>query len=145
MEKVKSMQLENLLEQYYFEKYVLDMCIMTLERGGATSKLDTYQFLSSVEAWGIPKYPDKTVVLPCSANLVLEITNFIHANEAHLREVDCWLGTWINPYTDTCYLDITTIYPCLEEARREAIALSERTHRRIVAIYDFKQEQPLYL
>lgn len=135
----------HLLEQYSFERYVLKVCTTTLERGGTTSRPDTYQFLSSVEAWGLPKYPDKTVILPPDANLPQEVTAFIHDNAHHFREANCWLGTWIDPQTSHCYLDITGIYTRLEEARREAIALCHRAQRKIVALYDFKHERTVYL
>jgi hypothetical protein len=133
------------LEKMYFEKYVLDICIATIERGGVTSKIDTNQFFSSTEAWGLPKYPDRTVILPPGADLVQEITTFIAQNEIYLMEPDCWLGTWIHPSTGHCYLDITAIYSCLEDARREAIVLSQRAQRKIVALYDFKREETVYL
>ena len=129
------------LEQYYFDLYVLEVCITTLERGGTTSRPDTYQFLSSVEAWGLPKYPDKTVILPPDANLPQEVTAFIHDNADHFREANCWLGTWIDPQTSHCYLDITSIYTRLEEA----ITLCHRAQRKIVALYDFKRERTVYL
>ena len=63
----------------------------------------------------------------------------------HLQEPDVWLGTWINPNTKYCYLDITTIYPTLEEAKREAFLRSMQESRTIVAIYNFKQNQTVYL
>ncbi len=132
-------------EGMHFGKYVLDVCIATIERGGVTSKIDTGQFFSSTEAWGLPKYPDKTVILPPGADLPQQITAFISMNEAYLREPDCWLGTWINPSTGNCYLDITAIYSCLEDARREAIFLSQNAQRKIVALYDFKREETVYL
>ena len=133
------------LERLYFEKYVLEVCIATIERGGVTSKIDTHQFFSSIEAWGIPKYPDKTVILPPGTDLPQQITAFISMNEACLRQPDCWLGTWINPSTGNCYLDITAIYSCLEDARREVIYLSQNAQRKIVALYDFKREETVYL
>ena len=133
------------LERYCFEKYVLDVCIATLERGGATSKLGTYEFVSPIDAWGIAKYPGKTIILPPEANLPQEITAFIHTHEVYLLQPDCWLGTWIEPCTGNCYLDITAIYPCLEEARHEAMALSRNAERRIVALYNFKSGQTHYL
>jgi hypothetical protein len=139
------MQFATWLERYSFEKYILGVSIATRERGGVTSKVDTYQFLNPIDAWGMPKYPDKTVILPPGANIAQGITDFIQCNAACLREPDCWLGTWINPTTDECYLDITTIYPCLEEARCEAIALSRTAQRRIVALYNFKHGQTVYL
>lgn len=124
---------------------MLEVCTATLERGGVTSKIDTYQFLPASDAWGVPRYPDKTVILPPHADLVHEITAFIGANEAHLKKPECWLGTWIEPITGKCYLDITAIYSCLEDARSEAIALSQRSRRKIVALYDFKRGQTIYL
>ena len=133
------------LEKIYFEKYVLDVCVATIERGGVTSKIDTRQFFSSTEAWGLPKYPDRTVILPPGTDLLQEITAFISLNESYLREPDCWLGTWIDPSTGHCYLDMTAIYSCLEEARREAIFLSQRAQRKIVALYDFKRAETVYL
>jgi hypothetical protein len=139
------MQFATWLERYYFEKYILEVSIATLERGGVTSKVDTYQFLNPIDAWGMPKYPDKTVILLPGANISQGITDFIQYNDAYLREPDCWLGTWINPTTGECYLDITTIYPCLEEARCEAFALNRIAQRRIVALYNFKHEQTIYL
>src|ERR1700730_3987530 len=87
----------------YFEKYVLDVCRATIERGGVTSKINTGQFFSSIEAWGLPKYPDRTVILPPGTNLPQQIMAFISLNEVYLREPDCWLGTWINPSTGNCY------------------------------------------
>jgi hypothetical protein len=134
-----------LLESFYFERYVLDVCVATLERGGVTSKIDTYQFLSAVEAWGVPKYPDRTVILVPGTSLLQEVGAFIQANEAWLKEPDCWLGTWIDPDTSNCYLDITTIYTCLEDATHAAFLLRQSAQRKIVALYDFKNEQTIYL
>ncbi|GCE19759.1 hypothetical protein [Dictyobacter kobayashii] len=93
------MKFDSLLERYHFDKYVLDVCIATIEQGGVTSKLDTYQFLSPIDAWAIPKYPDKTVILPPSADLQKALSTFIVQNELWLRMPDCWLGTWIEPDT----------------------------------------------
>jgi hypothetical protein len=133
------------LARYYFEKYVLEVAIVTLEKGVTASKLDTYQFLSAVDAWGFPKYPGRTAILPPDVDLVNELKNFIMANEPLLRETDCWLGTWINPQTQHCYLDITTSHPDLNEARRIALEISDREGRRIVALYNSKQNKTIYL
>ena len=143
--RMQEPRLDKRLERYYFEKYVLDICIATLERGGVTSNINTYQFLPATDAWGVPKYPDKTVILPPQADLEQELIAFIGTNEAYLREPECWLGTWIEPITNNCYLDITAIYSCLEDARREAIELSQQSQRKIVALYDFKKGQTVYL
>lgn len=133
------------LEQYQFERYVLDVAIKTLEKGGTASNLATYHFLSPVDAWRFPKYPSKTVILPPDKNLLSELKKFIEANEAFLREPDCWLGTWINPHTKHYYLDITTSCKELEHAKRTAIGISKKEGRKIVAIYNSKLEQTVYL
>ena len=139
------MHFDTPLEKCYFEQYVLNVAIATLEKGIATSKLDTYQFLRPVDAWGFPKYPGKTAILPPNADLVKSLTEFIYANETYLREPDSWLGTWINPRTQYCYLDITTSCADLEEARKAAITIGEREGRKIIALYNSKWEQTVYL
>src|SRR5712691_10697908 len=100
------MQFVTPLEQYRFEKYILEVTISTIERGGITSQLNTYQFLSGVDAWGFPKYPAKTVILPPEVDLCVAIKQFVEVNECYLLEPGSYLGTWINPHTRHCYLDI---------------------------------------
>lgn len=139
------MKFESLLERYHFEKYILDVCIATIEQGGVTTKVDTYQFLSPIDAWGIPKYPDRTVILPQGVDLQQEILSFVLLNEACLKGPEAWLGTWIDPITHRCYLDITTLCFCLDDAVQEAIALSKSGQRKIVALYDFKRGEAIYL
>jgi hypothetical protein len=141
----RSMQFRTRLEQYTFEKYILEVSIATLERGGVTTNPHTYQFLAPIDAWGLPKYPGKTAILPPEANIAEELIRFIQVNNRQLQEPDVWLGTWINPYTKYCHLDMTTIYPTLEEAMREASLRSMQESRTIVAIYNFKQNQTVYL
>jgi hypothetical protein len=133
------------LERYHFEKYVLEVAIATLEKGGTASKLDTYQFLAPVDAWEFPKYPGKTVILPPDADLVGALKAFIGENEVYLRETGCWLGTWVNPETRECYLDITTSCRDLDEARRVARGISQREGRKIVALYNSKRKRMVYL
>jgi len=139
------MHFKTQLEKYRFERYVLDVAIATLEKGMSASKLDTYQFLAPVDAWGFPKYPSKTVILPPDASLREELERFIAVNEMYLREPDCWLGTWINPHTKHFYLDITTSCEDLEKARQVAMDISTREGRKIVAIYNSKLERTVYL
>lgn len=139
------MQVETWLKQYYFEKYLLDVSIATLERGGVTSNAHTYEFLAPIDAWGFPKYPGKTVELPPGTNIVEELRQFILENNRELREPGAWLGTWIHPTTHCCYLDITAIASCLEEAKKEASKCSRQGRREIVALYNFKYQQTVYL
>jgi hypothetical protein len=139
------MQLKSQLAQYYFDKYVLEVAIATLEAGITASKLETYEFLAPIDAWGFPKYPSKTAILPPKADLINELKKFISANERFLREPDCWLGTWINPQTQHFYLDITTSCHDLNEAGRTALEISQREGRRIVALYNSKRNETVYL
>jgi hypothetical protein len=62
-----------------------------------------------------------------------------------LREADSWLGTWINPHTGEYYLDITTSRQDLAEAQATARAISLREGRKIVALYNSKLDQTVYL
>jgi hypothetical protein len=139
------MKFGTFLERYRFDRYVLDICIATLEQGGVTSKLDTFHFVSTVDAWALPKYPDKTVILSPDVDLRQELVAFIQENEFWLRQPDCWLGTWIEPLTRNVYLDITSLCPYLEDAVRKAATLNQQARRKIVALYNFKRAQTVYL
>jgi hypothetical protein len=128
-----------------FENYVLEIAIITRNKGGTASRLDGYQFLPSADVWEFPKYPSRTVILPPDADLVEELKKFISTNETYLREPDCWLGTWINPQTGYFYLDVTTSCQDLNEAKRIVLEISNREGRRIVALYNSKRRETVYL
>jgi hypothetical protein len=139
------MQVVTRLEAYYFEKYILDVAIATLEKGISASRLATYQFLSPIDAWGFPKYPGKTAILPPDVDLVAELKAFIQANRSYLLEADSWLGTWIHPSSHYYYLDVTMSCESLEEARNKAIERGERGGRKIIALYNSLREETVYL
>ena len=139
------MHFKTQLEEHYFTRYILDVVIATLENGGSASRIDTYQFLTPVDTWRFPKYPSKTAILPPDACLSMELKKFIDVNKTFLQEPECWLGTWINPYTRHFYLDVTTSCKDLEIARKTAIDISSKEGRKIVAIYNSKLDQTVYL
>jgi hypothetical protein len=139
------MQFQSQLDRYHFERYVLEVAIATLEKGGTVSKLETYQLLPPVDDWKFPKYPGRTAILPSEVDLVDELKNFILANEPFLRESDCWLGTWINPQTRHFYLDITTSRCDFEEARKTALEIGNSEGRKIVALYNSERNEIVYL
>jgi len=139
------MQFQSKLARYRFEKYVLEVAIVTLENGGVASRPDTYQFLPPTDTWSFPKYPDRTAILPPEIDLAAELKTFIAANEPFLREPDCWLGTWINPRTGHFYLDVATGCEDLNEARRTVLEFSARAGRQIVALYNSKRKETMYL
>ena len=139
------MQAQALLETYSFEKYLLEVAITTLEKGMSASKLSTYHFLLPTDAWGFPKYPGKTAIVTSESDLLEDLRAFIALNRSFLLEADSWLGTWIHPISHCYYLDVTTSRVELEEARREAISRSQQEGRNIVALYNSKREQTVYL
>lgn len=139
------MESENRLEHYYFERFLLEISIATLERGGVTSNLCTYEFLAPIDAWGLPKYPDRTLILPPEACIAEGLRSFIQNNASYLYAPDSWLGTWIHPLTHYCHLDITEICPTLEEAHHAAYIHSQNRQREIIALYNFKHNRTVFL
>lgn len=139
------MKRTDLMGEYYFEKYMLDVAIATLEKGISTSKLNTYEFLEPVDAWGFPKHPGKTAILPPESDLLAEIRAFIEINRAFLLEPDSWFGTWIHPETGSYYLDIATSCVELEEARKEARERGSREGRKVLALYNSLHDLTVYL
>ena len=139
------MQYQSKLARYRFEKFVLEVAIITLENGGTVSKLDTYQLLPPADDWKFPKYPNKTAILSPEADLVDELKKFILANESLLREPGCWLGTWINPQTHYFYLDIATSVSDFDEAKKIALEIGNREGRKIVALYNSERNEIVYL
>lgn len=131
---------ETWLAHYRFEKYLLDLCIVTLERGGVTSHMLTRQFLPPIDVWCVPKYPDRTQILPPGANLLPALRAFVQQNYTLLQDRDAWLGTWINPLTRCCHLDVTGLYPDLDAARQEALK-----HSQVLALYNGMHNQTIYL
>ena len=128
-----------------FSAFVLEVVAATTGQGGAAARLETCELLPPGDTWGFPKYPSKTVILPPEADLATELRRFVERNGAYLSESDCFLGTWINPHTGYCYLDITTHCDDLDRARQVARTLSAEQGRNIVALYNAKLEQTVYL
>jgi hypothetical protein len=131
--------------QHLPEAYISKIAAATLENGGVAFKLDTCQFLAPMDVWSFPKYPGRTAILPANADLTESLAKFISANERFLREPDCWLGTWIHPQTGDFYLDIATGFADLDQAREKALQASRRDRRKIVAIYNSRRKETIYL
>jgi hypothetical protein len=139
------MQLQSQLTDYALDKYIQEIAAATFEHGGTASRLEGYELLPLMDAWQSPKYPSKTVILLPETDLVETLKSFISAKETFLREPDCWLGTWINPQTRCFYLDITMSCKDLDEAKRLALEISAYEGRRIVAIYNSRRKETVYL
>ena len=85
------------------------------------------------------------MILPSTVDLAAELRKFIIQNETLLNETDCWLGTWINPRTKEFYLDIATGIVDLNKAVRAAKRISLEDGRKIVAIFNSKRNETVYL
>jgi len=128
-----------------FEEYIAEVASRTLKNGGSASRPSTCIFLPVVDLWCFPKYPAKTVILPSTINLKAEIKKFISVNEIYLGESECWLGTWVNPKTGDYYLDVATGFESLAEAQKKAAQLGAKEGRKIVALFNPKQNQTVFL
>lgn len=117
----------------------------TLSEGGAAYDLNRDGFLLPHDLWSFPKYPGRTRILPSDVDLPAALTDFIIHNEPFLREPDCWLGTWIHPESHEFYLDIATGCTDVEDAIKIARQVSERDGRKIVALYNSKRKDIVYL
>lgn len=131
--------------QQYLESYLPKIAAATFEKGGVAFKLATCQFLPPMDIWSFPKYPGRTAILPWNVNLIDALRDFISTNEPFLREPDCWLGTWIHPETRDFYLDIATGCTDVVEATKIALDVSHHDGRKIVAIYNSKRKETIYL
>lgn len=126
-------------------EHICDIVNATIQSGGAAFALDICQLLQPRDLWEFPKYPARTTILPPEVDLAYEVRMFVSRNEDLLREPDCWLGVWTHPQTHDFYLDITTGCTDLDDARRMALDVSQRHGRRIVAIYNSRRKQTVYL
>ena len=117
----------------------------TLEHGWAVSSPKTGVFLPPTDAWGFPKYPDRTIILPPDADLSGALEAFIRSNAAFLAEANCWLGTWVNPETRNNYLDVTTSCSGLDEALRMVALINAASRRQIIAVYNSSRGETVYL
>ena len=117
----------------------------TLERGWAVLSPKTGALLPPTDAWGFPKYPDRTVILPPDADLGGALEAFIRSNTAFLVEANCWLGTWVNPKTKNVYLDVTTSCNGLDEALRMVALINAASRRQIIAVYNSSRGETVYL
>jgi hypothetical protein len=128
-----------------YDDYLSEVAARTMRDGGSASKPSTGKFLPARDVWSFPKYPSRTAILPHTVDLVSELRQFILRNEAELNEDDCWLGTWIHPHTREFYLDVATGVTDLEEARNTAMQVSAADGRRIVAMFNAKRGETVFL
>ena len=105
----------------------------TLADGGATVDVTSGTLLTADDSWYFPRYPECTRIVPVDG-LAAAVLAFAIDHEDVLRTERRWLGTWLNPGSGQCYLDVIT----RSASRSEALALARRYGReggrRILAI-----------
>lgn len=128
-----------------FERYIEEIIRRTLYEGGSASNPEKFSFYPPRDLWCFPKYPSRTDILPRATDLVQALKEFLERNKDVLKEEDCWLGTWLNPKTDEVYLDVSTGCEDLEAAQKLTVQVSSLEGRRIVAMFNPKQNKTIYL
>ena len=128
-----------------FEAYLIEVAARTINEGGTASKPADREFLPARDLWCFPKYPARTAILPPTTDLPKALWEFIQQNAEVLAEPDCWLGTWVNPQTGDFYLDVATGLKDLDEAISFAKQAGSAEGREVVAMFNPKRDQTVFL
>ncbi|MEV6283372.1 hypothetical protein [Kribbella sp. NPDC051770] len=116
----------------------------TLTTGGATFDLTTLSFVPPADYWYFPRHPSRTAIVD-QHHLAAELATFIDHNRAVCETAGTWLGTWLNPSSGQCYLDVTTRLADRDAALREARRVSDLEGRRVVSIYNPGRDRTAYV
>jgi hypothetical protein len=117
---------------------------MTVDHGGTTADLRTMKILPAIDAWYFPRFPEWTMIVALT-DLDSSVSHFIEVHREMLITGNLWLGTWINPETRTCYLDLITRTADAQEALALARRYSRYGGRKIIAICNPSRRQTLDL
>lgn len=128
-----------------FDRYIHEIVTATKDKGGATTKIDTLEFLQETDCWVFPKYPQITLVLPSDADIEYGIKQFILSNLDLLITANWWLGTWINTINTNYHIDIITMCEVMEIALSTAQNIGKANGHGIVALYNPKYRRTVYL
>jgi hypothetical protein len=116
----------------------------TFEQGGATFDFATQSFAEPGDFWYFPKYPSLTAIVD-RERLGEELLDFVRRHRERCREPGVWLGTWINPLTDKCYLDVTMRLADKDAAMSVARRVGGVGARRVVTMYNPALGQTAYV
>lgn len=117
----------------------------TRTHGGVAARLPTLDLLPPEDAWGFPKYPARTAILPHDVDLFAALDIFVATNMLQLCDQDSCLGTWLHPHTNQYYIDVTTSCADLATAYQQARCISLEQGRKIVAVYNSARQETVYL
>jgi hypothetical protein len=123
--------------------FVRDLVAITLSTGGATADIPRRLLLRPDDRWYFPRFPELTRIVPLT-DLEAAFGSFL---SDHLPVFDdsVRFGAWINPTTQTCYLDLITHAPTEVQAEVLAHRYSREGGRPVVAIYNPLRDLTTYL
>lgn len=114
----------------------------TMADGGATYNLQAKTMLDTANVWLYPQFPGLTRVV-AAEDLVAELEHFINDYTTVLDNKDLYLGTWINPQNNQCYIDVIAVASTQQEATQKAKHLSDDQGRNVISIYNPATRQVL--
>lgn len=107
----------------------------TIADGGATYSFKKAEMLEVANVWLYPQFPGLTKIVPVE-DLSTELAHFISDYQTVLDNDALYIGTWINPDNQQCYIDVITFAQTQEEALSNARHLSQDQGRQVVSIYN---------
>lgn len=107
----------------------------TIADGGATYSLKNSLMLEPADVWLYPQFPGLTKIVPVD-QLEAELAHFISDYATVLDNDQLYLGTWINPNNNHCYIDVIATASTQEAALASAQHLSDDQGRQVVSIYN---------
>lgn len=96
----------------------------TLEDGGATVDLTRGTMMEPRDRWYFPRHPELTRIVPVQC-LAATIGGFVSEHARLWTRRGLLLGTWVNPDSGDCYVDLITH----ESSRARALDAARRHGR----------------
>lgn len=116
----------------------------TIQDGGVTYSFAKNEFITAADAWFYPQYPAITRIVPVN-DLTQALSDYVDRHAELLEQNNMFLGTWMNPESKNCHLDITTCRATKEEARKEARRINGEDSGQILAIYNPQRDTSVRL
>lgn len=106
---------------------------VTVASGGATADLAARLLVPPADVWYFPRFPGRTRIVGV-AGLAGSVAAFVAEHRRLLVGRGLLLGTWINPATGACFLDLITQAPSRRAGLTLARRYSREDGRRIIAL-----------
>ena len=116
-------------------KLVTSIAAKTIQDGGTTYSFAKKEFVNDADKWFYPKYPALTRVVPVD-DLTQALSDYIDRHAELLEQESMYLGTWINPESKKCHLDVNTASASKDGALLAAHRAEEGQEGEILAVYN---------